>query len=111
MARHIAKNVVAAGAADRCDIQLAYAIGRAEPVSVRVDTFGTENSVQVLDIEEMVRTVFPLRPYEIIDYLGLRNPVFTKTAAFGHFGREPGDDGSFSWERINRADEIASLLL
>jgi S-adenosylmethionine synthetase len=111
MARYIAKNIVAAGVAGRCEIQLAYAIGQAEPVSVRVDTFGTEKVEDVSSITRTIREVFPLKPYDIIDYLGLKNPIFRKTAAFGHFGREPDDDGSFSWEKIDRTDDLSSLLL
>ena len=111
MARYIAKNIVASGVADRCEIQLAYAIGQAEPVSVRVDTFGTERVGNVSDIEKAVIEIFPLKPYEIISSLGLRNPIFKKTAAFGHFGRIPGEDGSFSWERTDKAGELAARLL
>ncbi len=111
MSRHIAKNLVLAGVADRCEIQLAYAIGRAEPVSVRVDTFETGKIDDVSRIAGVIRDIFPLRPYDIIDYLGLRKPIFRKTAAFGHFGREPGSDGSFSWEKTDRTEEIGSLLL
>lgn len=111
MARYIAKNIVASGVADRCEIQLAYAIGRSEPVSVRVDTFGTEIVGNVVDIEKAVTEIFPLKPYEIIGSLGLRKPIFRKTAAFGHFGRIPGDDGSFSWEKTDKAEELASRLL
>lgn len=102
MARHIAKNLVAAGLADRCEIQLAYAIGVAEPVSIMVDTYGTG----VLDEESLVKLVretFPLTPLGIIDYLDLRRPIYKQTAAFGHFGRnEPG----FTWERTHRAEEL-----
>jgi S-adenosylmethionine synthetase len=111
MARHIAKNLVAAGVADRCEIQLAYAIGRPEPVSVRVDTFETARIGDVAGIPGVVRDIFPLRPYDIIEYLGLKKPIFRKTAAFGHFGREPGSDGSFSWERTDRIGEIQSRLM
>jgi S-adenosylmethionine synthetase len=111
MARYIAKNIVASGVSDRCEIQLAYAIGQSEPVSVRVDTFGTERVGNVYDIEKAVRNVFPLKPYEIISSLGLRKPIFRKTATFGHFGRIPGEDGSFSWEKTDRAEELASILL
>ena len=110
MARHIAKNLVGAGVADKCEIQLAYAIGRPEPVSVRVDTFDTGNVEDNGLIAGAIRDIFPLRPYDIIEYLGLRKPVFMKTAAFGHFGREPGPDGSFSWERTDRIEEVRSLL-
>ena len=111
MARYIAKNIVASGVADRCEIQLAYAIGRSEPVSVRVDTFGTERVGNVVDIEKAVSEIFPLKPYEIISSLGLRKPIFRKTAAFGHFGRIPGEDGSFSWEKTDKAEELVSRLL
>lgn len=111
MARHIAKNIVASGVSDRCEIQLAYAIGEPEPVSVRVDTFGTERVGNVADVEKAVREMFPLQPYKIIEYLGLRKNIFQQTAAFGHFGRIPGDDGSFSWEKIDKAEELASKLL
>ena len=111
MARYIAKNIVASGVADRCEIQLAYAIGQPEPVSVRVDTFGTERVGNVSDIEKAVREIFPLKPYEIISSLGLRKPIFRKTAAFGHFGRIPGEKGCFSWENTDKAGELASRLL
>jgi len=110
MARHIAKNLVAAGVAERCEIQLAYAIGQPDPVSVRLDTFGTEKVRDLGAVEKLVRELFPLRPYDIIDYLGLRKPIFHKTATFGHFGRHPGKEGSFSWERTEKAEEIASAL-
>ena len=102
MARHVAKNLVAAGFAERCEIQLAYAIGVADPVSVMVETYGTgilpeEKLVQV------VRDVFPLTPLGIIDYLQLRRPIYKQTAAFGHFGRtEPG----FTWERTHRVEDL-----
>lgn len=111
MARYIAKNLVEAGVADRCEIQLAYAIGQAEPVSVMVETFGTEKISDISAVETAIRDIFPLHPYDIIDYLGLRNPVFSQTSAFGHFGREPGNDGAFSWEKTDRVEDIASRLL
>jgi len=102
MARHIAKNLVAAGLAERVEVQLAYAIGVADPVSVRVDTFGT-GKVDEGRLESVVRSVFKLKPREIIDYLELRRPIYRSTAAYGHFGREePG----FSWERIDRSQEL-----
>ncbi|MBN1434577.1 methionine adenosyltransferase [Candidatus Fermentibacterales bacterium] len=110
MARHIAKNIVASGAADRCEVQLAYAIGKPEPRSVRVDTFGTE-SVDPLRIESAVREVFVLTPYAIIEYLDLQRPIYRRTAAFGHFGRNPGGDGTFTWEKTDRADDLRRLLL
>ena len=104
MARHIAKNIVAAGLADRCEVQLAYAIGVADPVSVMVDTFGTG----VLDdvrLSEIVRAVFPLTPQGIIEHLDLRRPIFQPTAAFGHFGRS---EPSFTWEKTGKASELKS---
>jgi S-adenosylmethionine synthetase len=101
-ARWVAKNVVAAGLADRCQIQVAYAIGVAHPLSVLVDTFGTE-SIPVPRIEEIVRAEFDLRPAAILRDLDLRRPIYAKTAAYGHFGR---DDGDFTWERTDRADAL-----
>ena len=100
MARYIAKNCVAAGLAERMELQLAYAIGVAEPVSLLVDTFGTERLSQET-IEEMIRSHFPLTPQKIIDALDLRRPIFRKTAAYGHFGRE---DEGFTWELTDKAD-------
>ncbi|MCK4672119.1 MAG: methionine adenosyltransferase domain-containing protein, partial [Candidatus Aegiribacteria sp.] len=111
MARYIAKNLVEAGVADRCEIQLAYAIGQAEPVSVMVETFGTEKISDISAVETVIKDIFPLQPYDIIDYLGLKRPVFSKTSSFGHFGREPGYDGAFSWEKTDRVEDIASRLL
>ena len=100
MARYIAKNCVAAGLAERMEIQLAYAIGVAEPVSLRVDSFGTER-LNEETIEELIRAHFPLTPQNIIDSLNLRQPIFRKTAAYGHFGRE---DEGFTWELTDKAD-------
>jgi S-adenosylmethionine synthetase len=99
MARYVAKNIVASGLADRCEVQLAYAIGVAEPVSVRVDTFGT-GKVSEPRLIELVRENFKLTPAGIIESLNLRRPVFKKTAAYGHFGRS-GD--SFTWEATDKA--------
>jgi S-adenosylmethionine synthetase len=101
-ARWVAKNLVAAGLAERCQIQVAYAIGVAHPLSVLVDTFGTE-AIPVPRIEELVREHFDLRPAAILRDLDLRRPIYTKTAAYGHFGRE---DGDFTWERADRADAL-----
>jgi S-adenosylmethionine synthetase len=99
MARYVAKNIVAAGLADRCQVQLAYAIGVAEPVSVYVDSFGT-GTVGDEKISELVRAHFKLTPSGIIETLDLRRPIYKKTAAFGHFGRtEP----EFTWERTDKA--------
>jgi S-adenosylmethionine synthetase len=100
-ARYVAKNVVAAGLAERCQIQVAYAIGVAHPLSVLVDTFGTEAPGLDADrIEELVRTHFDLRPAAILRDLDLRRPIYAKTAAYGHFGR---DDRDFTWERTDKA--------
>ena len=99
-ARWAAKNVVASGLAERCELQVAYAIGRARPVSVRVDTFGTE-TVPVERIESAVAKVFDLRPAAIIEELELKRPIYAATSAYGHFGRE-----GFSWERTDRVDEL-----
>jgi len=104
MARHIAKNVVAAGLAERCELQLAYAIGVAEPVSVLVDTFGTEK-VDKRIIPDLVRSHFKLTPRAIIESLKLRRPIYTKTAAYGHFGRT---DPDFTWEATDKAAKLAS---
>jgi S-adenosylmethionine synthetase len=101
-ARHVAKNVVAAGLADRCQLQVAYAIGVAHPMSVLVETFGTEN-VEVATIEELVREHFDLRPAAILRDLDLRRPIYAKTAAYGHFGRE---EREFTWERTDKADAL-----
>ncbi len=102
MARYIAKNLIAAGVASRCEIQLAYAIGVAEPVSVMVDSFGT-GLVEEEKLVQLVRDIFPLTPLGIIDHLKLRRPIYRQTAAYGHFGRT---EEGFSWELTNKAEEI-----
>jgi S-adenosylmethionine synthetase len=107
-ARWVAKNVVAAGAAARCEVQVAYAIGMAHPVSVLVDTFGT-STVDPEKLEATVKELFDLRPAAIMRDLDLRKPMFRRTAAYGHFGR-PGTDEAFTWERTNRVDELKSAL-
>ena len=104
MARHIAKNIVAAGLADRCEVQLAYAIGVAEPVSVWVDAFGTAN-VDPASLPALIRSHFKLTPKGIIDSLNLRRPIYCKTAAYGHFGR---NDPDFTWEATDKAAKLAS---
>jgi S-adenosylmethionine synthetase len=101
-ARYVAKNVVAAGLAERCQVQVAYAIGVAHPLSVLVDTFATE-AVPVSTIEQLVREHFDLRPAAILRDLDLRRPIYAKTAAYGHFGR---DEADFTWERPDRADAL-----
>jgi S-adenosylmethionine synthetase len=101
-ARYVAKNIVAAGLADRCQLQVAYAIGVAHPMSILVETFGTEN-IPVTKIEDLVREHFDLRPAAILRDLELRRPIYAKTAAYGHFGRE---DREFTWERTDKADAL-----
>jgi S-adenosylmethionine synthetase len=104
IARYVAKNLVAAGIAEECEIQLAYAIGVAEPVSVTVDTHGT-GKVEDEAIVRTIRKVFDLTPHGIIESLDLRKPVYRETAAYGHFGRE-----SFTWERIDKVEDIKSAI-
>jgi S-adenosylmethionine synthetase len=102
MCRYVAKNLVAAGIAERCEVQVAYAIGVADPVSILVDTFRTGRIPQER-ILELVRQFFPLTPKGIIDYLDLRRPIYKKTAAYGHFGRQ---EPEFTWEKTDLADKI-----
>ena len=104
MARYVAKNVVAAGLARRCEVQLAYAIGVAEPVSVLVNTFGT-NTIPEAEIERRVRRTFELKPAGIIKTLDLLRPIYLPTASFGHFGRTP-ENGLFTWERTDKAEAL-----
>jgi S-adenosylmethionine synthetase len=104
LARYIAKNIVAAGLADRCEVQLAYAIGVADPVSVLVETFGTAK-VDPTTIPDLVRAHFKLTPKGIIESLNLRRPIYKKTAAYGHFGR---NDKDFTWEATDKAAKLAS---
>jgi S-adenosylmethionine synthetase len=106
MARYIAKNIVAAGLADECEIQISYAIGIAQPISVFVHTFGT-GKLPDEEILALVQKNFDLRPKAIIDYLRLLRPIYRKTAVFGHFGR---DDPDFTWERTDKAEELAKAL-
>ena len=104
MARYVAKNIVAAGLADRCEVQLAYAIGVAEPVSILVDTRGT-GKISEDKLADLVRTHFKLTPSGIIESLNLRRPIFRKTAAYGHFGR---NEPEFTWERTDKAEALRS---
>ena len=99
MARYVAKNVVAAGLADKCEVQVAYAIGMAEPVSIMVDTFGSGKASEE-EIEAKIRKVFDMRPAGIIKALDLKRPIYRKTAAYGHFGR---NDAGFTWEKTDKA--------
>jgi S-adenosylmethionine synthetase len=105
-ARYVAKNLVAAGVADKIEIEVAYAIGVAHPVSVMVETFGTEK-VDMSKIDEAVRKIFDLRPGAIVKNLDLLRPIYRKTASYGHFGR---NDRDFTWERIDKVDEIKSFF-
>ncbi|MGH7665527.1 MAG: methionine adenosyltransferase domain-containing protein, partial [Gemmatimonadaceae bacterium] len=103
--RHIAKNVVAGGLADRFEVQVAYAIGVAHPVSISIDTFGTETA-DPAKIESAIREVFDLRPAAIIRDLDLQRPIYQNTASYGHFGRS---EKSFTWERTDKADDLRRL--
>ncbi|MGB1959278.1 MAG: methionine adenosyltransferase domain-containing protein, partial [Luminiphilus sp.] len=100
--RYVAKNIVAAGLAHRCEIQVSYAIGVAEPTSISIDTFGTAKIGEDAIID-LVRTHFDLRPKGLINMLDLKRPIYRPTAAYGHFGREQAD---FTWERTDKADAL-----
>lgn len=100
MARYIAKNIIASGLADRCEIQISYAIGVAKPVSIMIDTFGT-GKIPDKDIAEIVNKNFDMRPRAIIEHLNLLHPIYEKTASYGHFGRE---ESEFTWEKTDKAD-------
>lgn len=102
MARHVAKNIVASGIADKCEVQLAYSIGVEKPVSIMVDTFRT-GKITLQRIKDIIWKNFDLTPRGIINYLDLRRPIYKKTAAYGHFGRP---DPDFTWERVNKADDL-----
>ena len=100
--RYVAKNIVAAGLADRCEIQVSYAIGVAEPTSISIDTFGTAEIAEDVIID-LIRAHFDLRPKGLINMLDLKRPIYRPTAAYGHFGREQAD---FTWERTDKADAL-----
>lgn len=106
MVRHIAKNLVVAGIAEKCEVQLSYAIGVAEPISIFVDTYGT-GKLPEEELEKVIRENFPLTPREMIEYLNLLRPIFTKTASYGHFGRELPE---FTWEKTDRAEDLKKYL-
>ena len=103
-ARYVAKHIVAAGIADKCEIQVAYAIGVAKPVSINVNTFGT-SKVNESKILELIDNVFDFRPANIIKELGLRAPIYSKTAAYGHFGHN-----EYNWEKLNKLEECKSYI-
>ena len=109
IARYLAKNIVASGVAPKCLIQLSYAIGVAEPLSIYVDTYGTGTKYEK-KLEEILPKIVDLSPKGIIEKLGLRKPIYEKTASYGHFGRTPEIDGSFSWEKIDLVDHLAKHL-
>ena len=108
-ARYLAKNVVAAGVAERCTIQIAYAIGVADPMSVLVDTHGT-GQVPESKLEQVLPELFRLTPTNIRRTLKLNRPIYRRTAAYGHFGRQPDNDGGFSWEAVDLADKIKKAV-
>jgi S-adenosylmethionine synthetase len=103
VSRYLAKNVVASKIADKCLIQLAYAIGVAKPLSIYVDLFDNDEEKNI-HIEKLISKNFDLSPRGIREMLGLNKPIYEKTAAYGHFGREPESDGAFSWEKIDKKD-------
>ncbi|MBO4549074.1 MAG: methionine adenosyltransferase domain-containing protein, partial [Abditibacteriota bacterium] len=105
MMRYVAKNIVAAGLADRCEVEVGYAIGEAQPMGINVETFGT-GRIDNARIADIIGRVFDLTPRGIIDALDLRRPIYRKTAAYGHFGRE---DSDFTWEKTDKAEEIKAL--
>ena len=109
VARYIAKNIVAAGIAKKCLIQLSYAIGVSKPLSVFVDTYGT-SEIPEAKIESEIPKLLDLSPNGIITHLGLLRPIYQSTSAYGHFGRTPGSDGTFSWEKLDLVDKILSAL-
>jgi S-adenosylmethionine synthetase len=102
MARHVAKNIVAAGLADECEVQLSYAIGVADPLSIHVETNGT-GKISDEGLARIIRHVFPLKPRDMIEYLDLLRPIYRKTAQSGHFGRELPE---FTWEELRKVDEL-----
>ena len=104
--RYVAKNIVAAGLAERCEIQVSYAIGVAEPTSIAIDSFGTGKLADDR-IAELVREHFDLRPRGLVEMLDLKRPIYRKTAAYGHFGRE---DADFTWEKTDKADALKAAL-
>ena len=108
-ARYLAKNVVAAGLARRCVIQVAYAIGVAKPLAIYADTYGT-GLVPEAEIERAVAEVMDLTPRGIREHLGLNRPIYARTAAYGHFGRAPDADGGFSWERTDLVEALKKAL-
>ncbi|MEC9367650.1 MAG: methionine adenosyltransferase domain-containing protein, partial [Pseudomonadota bacterium] len=108
-ARYVAKNVVAAGFAERCCLQLSYAIGVSKPLSIYVDTYGT-GKVDEARLERAISEVVNLSPRGIREHLSLSRPIYERTAAYGHFGRQPDNDGGFSWERLDLVEPLKAAL-
>ena len=108
-ARYLAKNVVAAGLAERCTIQLSYAIGVSKPLSVYVDTHDT-GEVEEERLSQVLQQVMDLSPRGIREHLGLNRPIYARTTAYGHFGRTPDADGGFSWEKVDLVDELKAAI-
>ncbi len=108
-ARYIAKNIVAADLADKCTIQISYAIGIARPVSIYVNTYGT-GKIEELEISEKISQIIDLSPFGIIEKLSLKKPIYARTAAYGHFGRKPDQDGGFSWEKLDLVEQLKKLF-
>ena len=109
ISRYLAKNIVATGIAPKCLIQLSYAIGVAEPLSIYVDTYGTASKYEK-KLEEILPKIVDLSPKGIIEKLGLRKPIYEKTSAYGHFGRKPDVEGGFSWEKTDLVDQLSEHL-
>ena len=109
-ARYLAKNVVAAGLADRCTIQLSYAIGVAKPLSIYVDLGDNPNKIDDAKLEKVLGELMDLSPRGIRKHLDLNKPIYARTSAYGHFGREPDKDGGFSWEKTDLADKLKSAM-
>ena len=110
VSRYLAKNIVYSGISDRCTIQLSYAIGVSEPLSIFVDLHGS-NTIKSNKVEEFIKNRFDLSPRGIIDMLGLNNPIFFETSSYGHFGRQPNDQGFFAWEKLDIAEEFKNEFL
>ncbi|MCK5549627.1 MAG: methionine adenosyltransferase domain-containing protein, partial [Hyphomicrobiaceae bacterium] len=108
-ARYLAKNIVASGLADRCNIQLSYAIGVARPLSIYVDTYGT-GRVEEAKLETALSEIMDLSPRGIRKHLDLNKPIYARTSAYGHFGRKPDSDGGFSWEKTDLADALKTAV-
>ena len=109
-ARYAAKNIVAAGLAERCVIQLSYAIGVAKPLSVYVDTYGT-NTVDEMKLSTVIQEIVDLSPRGIREHLKLSQPIYARTSAYGHFGRSPDKEGGFSWEKTDLVDELRGAFV